>query len=157
VISRSIQNSMSPLTARMSKSQITSTCAVTVWNVCRVDADLHCIKGGGACQLREKVLAEVARTFVFCLFRRGIQCELSAGSSSSASLSTISHWIHAKRQQTNVPGYFGEPFSRTGRPARLDNSASRRQTLTDIPHCHRDVGCDLGLNSSAPSRVTFEF
>lgn len=31
---------------------------------CRVDADLSCIKGGGACQLREKVLAEAARTFV---------------------------------------------------------------------------------------------
>ena len=30
---------------------------------CRVDSDLNCIKGGGACQLREKVLAEAAKTY----------------------------------------------------------------------------------------------
>lgn len=30
----------------------------------RVDKDLNCIKGGGACHLREKVLAEAAMTFV---------------------------------------------------------------------------------------------
>ena len=30
----------------------------------RVDPQLNCIKGGGACQLREKVLAEVAKTYV---------------------------------------------------------------------------------------------
>jgi ribose 5-phosphate isomerase A len=60
----------------MSKSQITYTCAVTVWNACRVDADLHCIKGGGACQLREKVLAEVARTFVFLSFPCGSSVNL---------------------------------------------------------------------------------
>lgn len=30
----------------------------------RVDSQLNAIKGGGACQLREKVLAEAARTFV---------------------------------------------------------------------------------------------
>lgn len=30
----------------------------------RVDLDLNCIKGGGACQLREKVLAEAAKTFI---------------------------------------------------------------------------------------------
>lgn len=30
----------------------------------RVDADLNCIKGGGACHLREKVLAEAAETWV---------------------------------------------------------------------------------------------
>jgi len=29
-----------------------------------VDSDLNCIKGGGACQLREKVLAEAAKTFI---------------------------------------------------------------------------------------------
>lgn len=29
-----------------------------------MDQDLNCIKGGGACQLREKVLAEAAKTFV---------------------------------------------------------------------------------------------
>jgi ribose 5-phosphate isomerase len=39
----------------------------TMWGVCRVDTELNCIKGGGACQLREKVLAEAAKTFV-CLF-----------------------------------------------------------------------------------------
>jgi hypothetical protein len=30
----------------------------------RVDKDLNCIKGGGACHLREKVLAEAADTYV---------------------------------------------------------------------------------------------
>lgn len=30
----------------------------------RIDANLNCIKGGGACHLREKVLAEAAKTFV---------------------------------------------------------------------------------------------
>lgn len=30
----------------------------------RVDSSLNCIKGGGACQLREKVLAEAAKTFI---------------------------------------------------------------------------------------------
>jgi hypothetical protein len=30
----------------------------------RVDKDLNCIKGGGACHLREKVLAEAAKTCV---------------------------------------------------------------------------------------------
>ena len=30
----------------------------------RVDSQLNCVKGGGACHLREKVLAEAARTFV---------------------------------------------------------------------------------------------
>jgi hypothetical protein len=32
--------------------------------IVRVDLDLNCIKGGGACQLREKVLAEAANTCV---------------------------------------------------------------------------------------------
>lgn len=32
--------------------------------ICRVDENLHSIKGGGACQLREKVLAEAAKTWV---------------------------------------------------------------------------------------------
>ena len=31
---------------------------------CRVDHDLNCIKGGGGCHLREKVLAEAADTYV---------------------------------------------------------------------------------------------
>jgi len=30
----------------------------------RIDANLNCIKGGGACHLREKILAEAAKTFV---------------------------------------------------------------------------------------------
>jgi ribose 5-phosphate isomerase A len=32
--------------------------------ICRVDNDLNAIKGGGAAQLREKVLAEAAKTWV---------------------------------------------------------------------------------------------
>lgn len=31
----------------------------------RVDHQLNCVKGGGACHLREKVLAEAAKTYVF--------------------------------------------------------------------------------------------
>jgi len=37
---------------------------VTIDGADEVDSDLNCIKGGGACQLREKVLAEMARTFI---------------------------------------------------------------------------------------------
>jgi len=37
---------------------------VTIDGADEVDPQLNCIKGGGACQLREKVLAEVAKTFV---------------------------------------------------------------------------------------------
>ena len=35
---------------------------VTVDGADEVDANLNCIKGGGACHLREKVLAEAAET-----------------------------------------------------------------------------------------------
>ena len=35
---------------------------VTVDGADEVDSDLNCIKGGGACHLREKVLAEAAET-----------------------------------------------------------------------------------------------
>ena len=34
----------------------------------RVDKDLNCIKGGGACHLREKVLAEAADTYVHSMW-----------------------------------------------------------------------------------------
>jgi len=37
---------------------------VTIDGADEVDKNLNCIKGGGACQLREKVLAEAAETFV---------------------------------------------------------------------------------------------
>jgi len=37
---------------------------VTIDGADEVDANLNCIKGGGACQLREKVLAEAAKTFI---------------------------------------------------------------------------------------------
>ncbi|KAG8757743.1 ribose-5-phosphate isomerase rki1 [Serendipita sp. 396] len=37
---------------------------VTIDGADEVDADLNCIKGGGACHLREKVLAEAAETWV---------------------------------------------------------------------------------------------
>jgi len=37
---------------------------VTIDGADEVDKDLNCIKGGGACQLREKVLAEAAQTFI---------------------------------------------------------------------------------------------
>ncbi|PWN30439.1 putative RKI1-D-ribose-5-phosphate ketol-isomerase [Jaminaea rosea] len=37
---------------------------VTIDGADEVDPSLNCIKGGGACQLREKVLAEAAKTFI---------------------------------------------------------------------------------------------
>lgn len=37
---------------------------VTIDGADEVDLDLNCIKGGGACHLREKVLAEAANTFI---------------------------------------------------------------------------------------------
>ncbi|KAF8728461.1 hypothetical protein AX14_006615 [Amanita brunnescens Koide BX004] len=40
------------------------TVDVTIDGADEVDQHLNCIKGGGACHLREKVLAEAARTFV---------------------------------------------------------------------------------------------
>lgn len=60
------QSSTLPLTALMSTSP---NCALPSRQVLpvdffRVDKDLNVIKGGGACHLREKVLAEAAETFV---------------------------------------------------------------------------------------------
>jgi len=40
------------------------TIDVTIDGADEVDHDLNCIKGGGACHLREKVLAEAAETFI---------------------------------------------------------------------------------------------
>jgi ribose 5-phosphate isomerase A len=40
------------------------TIDVTIDGADEVDKDLNCIKGGGACHLREKVLAEAADTFI---------------------------------------------------------------------------------------------
>jgi len=40
------------------------TIDVTIDGADEVDLDLNCIKGGGACHLREKVLAEAANTFI---------------------------------------------------------------------------------------------
>ncbi|KAL4063455.1 ribose 5-phosphate isomerase A-domain-containing protein [Scleroderma citrinum] len=40
------------------------TIDVTIDGADEVDRDLNCIKGGGACHLREKVLAEAAETFI---------------------------------------------------------------------------------------------
>jgi len=40
------------------------TIDVTIDGADEVDRDLNCIKGGGACHLREKVLAEAAKTFI---------------------------------------------------------------------------------------------
>ena len=39
-----------------------------IFTIVRVDKSLNCIKGGGACQLREKVLAEAAKTSVLPTF-----------------------------------------------------------------------------------------
>ncbi|KAF9451573.1 ribose-5-phosphate isomerase [Macrolepiota fuliginosa MF-IS2] len=40
------------------------TIDVTIDGADEVDKNLNCIKGGGACHLREKVLAEAAKTFI---------------------------------------------------------------------------------------------
>ncbi|KAI6044559.1 ribose 5-phosphate isomerase A-domain-containing protein [Pisolithus marmoratus] len=40
------------------------TIDVTIDGADEVDSELNCIKGGGACHLREKVLAEAAETFI---------------------------------------------------------------------------------------------
>lgn len=40
------------------------TIDVTIDGADEVDVELNCIKGGGACHLREKVLAEAAKTFI---------------------------------------------------------------------------------------------
>lgn len=51
------------------------TIDVTVDGADEVDSQLNCIKGGGACQLREKVLAEAASTFVVVAdYRKNVEC-----------------------------------------------------------------------------------
>ncbi|KAK2459995.1 hypothetical protein APHAL10511_008001 [Amanita phalloides] len=50
------------------------TIDVTLDGADEVDRHLNCIKGGGACQLREKVLAEAARTFILVAdYRKNVQ------------------------------------------------------------------------------------
>lgn len=50
------------------------TIDVTVDGADEVDSELNCIKGGGACHLREKVLAEAAETFVLVAdYRKNVQ------------------------------------------------------------------------------------
>ena len=52
---------------------------------CRVDNQLNCVKGGGACHLREKVIAEAANTFAcfftFCLIFFSLAKSISKASS----------------------------------------------------------------------------
>ena len=46
-------------------AHLTSLSCAKLTLVCdRVDHNLNCIKGGGACHLREKVLAEAAETWI---------------------------------------------------------------------------------------------
>jgi len=48
---------------------------VTLDGADEVDPQLNCIKGGGACHLREKVLAEAARTFIVVAdYRKNSDC-----------------------------------------------------------------------------------
>ncbi|KDQ23302.1 hypothetical protein PLEOSDRAFT_1072706 [Pleurotus ostreatus PC15] len=50
------------------------TIDVTLDGADEVDRDLNCIKGGGACHLREKVLAEAARTFILVAdYRKNVE------------------------------------------------------------------------------------
>ncbi|KAF8649065.1 hypothetical protein AX16_006038 [Volvariella volvacea WC 439] len=50
------------------------TIDVTIDGADEVDENLNCIKGGGACHLREKVLAEAAKTFILVAdYRKNVQ------------------------------------------------------------------------------------
>ncbi|KAF8625697.1 hypothetical protein AX15_005266 [Amanita polypyramis BW_CC] len=50
------------------------TIDVTLDGADEVDRQLNCIKGGGACHLREKVLAEAARTFILVAdYRKNVE------------------------------------------------------------------------------------
>jgi len=50
------------------------TIDVTLDGADEVDSQLNCVKGGGACHLREKVLAEAARTFILVAdYRKNVQ------------------------------------------------------------------------------------
>ncbi|KAJ8519741.1 hypothetical protein ONZ45_g3373 [Pleurotus djamor] len=50
------------------------TIDVTIDGADEVDHDLNCIKGGGACHLREKVLAEAAKTFILVAdYRKNVE------------------------------------------------------------------------------------
>ncbi|KAF9493699.1 ribose-5-phosphate isomerase [Pleurotus eryngii] len=50
------------------------TIDVTLDGADEVDRDLNCIKGGGACHLREKVLAEAAQTFILVAdYRKNVE------------------------------------------------------------------------------------
>ncbi|KAJ7267448.1 ribose-5-phosphate isomerase [Mycena rebaudengoi] len=50
------------------------TIDVTIDGADEVDAQLNCIKGGGACHLREKVLAEAANTFILVAdYRKNVE------------------------------------------------------------------------------------
>jgi len=50
------------------------TIDVTIDGADEVDKSLNCVKGGGACQLREKVLAEAAKTFIVVAdFRKNVE------------------------------------------------------------------------------------
>ncbi|KAF8836480.1 ribose 5-phosphate isomerase [Paxillus ammoniavirescens] len=50
------------------------TIDVTIDGADEVDLELNCIKGGGACHLREKVLAEAAKTFILVAdYRKNVE------------------------------------------------------------------------------------
>ena len=48
-------------------AQYVLSMVLLIFTIVRVDKSLNCIKGGGACQLQEKVLAEAAKTSVLLL------------------------------------------------------------------------------------------
>lgn len=64
----SIRLSMSLWMVQMSKYLLFDI-EKSLIRVYRVDTQLNCIKGGGACHLREKVLAEAATTQVSCILQ----------------------------------------------------------------------------------------
>ncbi|KAF8483616.1 ribose-5-phosphate isomerase [Russula ochroleuca] len=84
---------------------------VTIDGADEVDADLNCIKGGGACQLREKVLAEVARTFIVVADYRKNSAVL--GTSVSFPVPTLTHNSPTPPKYTSGVPIEVSPFAHT--------------------------------------------
>ncbi|KIM80104.1 hypothetical protein PILCRDRAFT_822618 [Piloderma croceum F 1598] len=72
-----------------------------------VDRDLNCIKGGGACHLREKVLAEAAKTFILVAdYRKNVEF-LGTNFSQGVPIEVVP-FAYAKVLQ-NLRGTLGSP------------------------------------------------
>jgi ribose 5-phosphate isomerase A len=83
------------------------TIDVTFDGADEVDRDLNCIKGGGACHLREKVLAEAAKTFILVAdYRKNVEF-LGTNFSQGVPIEVVP-FAYAKVLQ-NLHGIIGSP------------------------------------------------